>query len=408
MGWAEKLESGRYRAVYRDAAGKKRSVPGSTFTHKKAAVRAANAAEEGARKSTWRNPDRGLTSWGEWCDENWWPNRSVEATTRRMDQYRLEKYLKPRWSSEPLASITRQDVKAWAKDLAKTEIGGEDDAGDPLLISPSTVQRVVHLFSASLTAAMDAEILTSNPAWRLKLPPSPPAQERYLTHDEYELVRAELPADLDVLIEEVLANTGLRWGEMAGAHFHRLNPLTGTLQVVETWDPTERKIKAYPKGKKIRDVPVPRWLIEKLEDWSREPMCGLPHKTGKCRSGLLIPAPRGGALDGGNWNTRVWAPAVERAGIGHARPHDLRHSYASWQLHAGRSLEEIGRLLGHVSPLTTQKYSHLAATATDHILAALPGAPRAKRGANRVPDTSSDKATAALKRQQIKAVRGQM
>jgi len=385
VGWAEKLESGRYRAIYRDASGKKRTVPGPTYTHKKAAVRAANAAEHDARKSTWRNPDRGKQTWDEWCDEEWWPHRSVEASTLHRDLSRRDKYLKPRWGDVPLCDITRTDVKKWALVLAQTETGRENDAGDPEVLSSSTVQRIIHLLSASLSAAVEAEVLDANVAARIKLPPSPPAQERYLTHDEYRAVVAELPSDLDVLIAETLAHTGMRWGELAGAHRHRLN--LGTLLVVETWDRVERKIKAYPKGKQIRDVPIPQWLAEKLVEWPREETCGLKHRA--CRSGLLIPAQRGGAVDGNNWRNRVWIPAVERAGVGHVRVHDLRHSYASWQLQAGRTLEEIGRLLGHKSILTTQRYSHLADTKRDHVIAALPGASGAKPGADRFPEGST-------------------
>ncbi len=378
--------------MYRDATGKVRNAtPGVTHTHKKAAEREADSAELEARKSTWRNPDRGLMSWGEWCDKHWWPNRSVEASTFRNDGYRKNKYLLPRWGDEPLAGINRKDVKDWAGDLAKLDSGKEDDAGNPVPLGNGTVQRIVHLFSASLTAAMDAEILTANPAYRLKLPPPPPAVERYLTHEEYFAILDELPSDRDVMITELLANTGMRWGEMAGAHVHRMNEITGSLHVVETWDGINRKLKAYPKGRRNRPVPVPRWLIKKLVDLPRKETCELGHRN--CRSGLLLPAPEGGALDGHNWTQRVWGPAVERAKVGHVRAHDLRHSYASWQLQAGRSLEEIGRLLGHKSLLTTQRYSHLAEMRSDHILDALPGergARGAVRGAATSPKTSTD------------------
>ena len=42
-----------------------------------------------------------------------------------------------------------------------------------------------------------------------------------------------------------------------------------------------------------------------------------------------------------------------------ARVYDLRHSYASVGAGGGLSLQIIGRLLGHTTPATTQRYSHL-------------------------------------------------
>jgi integrase len=42
------------------------------------------------------------------------------------------------------------------------------------------------------------------------------------------------------------------------------------------------------------------------------------------------------------------------------RLYDLRHSFASTGAGSGLSLPVIGRLLGHASPATTQRYAHLA------------------------------------------------
>src|SRR5271168_907552 len=56
---------------------------------------------------------------------------------------------------------------------------------------------------------------------------------------------------------------------------------------------------------------------------------------------------------------KPWARIVALAGIAAARPHDLRHTAASLAVAGGASLELIGGLLGHRSPLTTKRYTHL-------------------------------------------------
>ncbi len=62
MGWAERIPSGKYRAVYRDAAGRKRSA--GTFFRESDALREAGKAEVDERnmptvaetkKMTWGN-----------------------------------------------------------------------------------------------------------------------------------------------------------------------------------------------------------------------------------------------------------------------------------------------------------------------------------------------------------------
>jgi integrase len=56
---------------------------------------------------------------------------------------------------------------------------------------------------------------------------------------------------------------------------------------------------------------------------------------------------------------RMWAQLLKDAKIENLRVHDTRHSFASLGLSAGLSLPQIGGLLGHASPQTTQRYAHL-------------------------------------------------
>ena len=48
--------------------------------------------------------------------------------------------------------------------------------------------------------------------------------------------------------------------------------------------------------------------------------------------------------------------ASEKSGIGHIRPHDMRHSFAVNFLNRGGTLEHLQRLLGHNKITTTQRY----------------------------------------------------
>ncbi len=54
-----------------------------------------------------------------------------------------------------------------------------------------------------------------------------------------------------------------------------------------------------------------------------------------------------------------WNAARVRAGLSDFRVHDLRHSFASFLVNAGRSLYEVQELLGHADIRTTSRYAHL-------------------------------------------------
>jgi integrase len=360
MAWAEKLQSGKYRGVYRDAAGKKRSA--GAFAHKARARNAAAAKEEQARKAMRRDPEAYRRPWGEWVEE-WWPTRGVEPSTLKVDAGRLKRHLEPRWATVPIGSINRHDVKAWCAAMRADGVG------------PTTVQRCAHLLSASLSAAVDAEIIDANPAARLKLPGSAKAQERFLTREEFTALREQMPTTMDQLVIDVAAYTGMRPGEWAGLHWNRLDLERGIVRVVEVFDEPGGQMKAYPKGKKVRDVPLTPELVAALaEERERRGSlgggCGVPHAVGKCRSSLVLTTERGSVLRNSNWSPH-WRAAVVASGIGHARPYDLRHTYASWLLQAGVPLAEVGRLMGHVSVQTTAGYAHLAETPKASILSAL-------------------------------------
>ena len=55
-----------------------------------------------------------------------------------------------------------------------------------------------------------------------------------------------------------------------------------------------------------------------------------------------------------------WNTARKLAGLADVRMHDLRHSFASFLVNAGRTLYEVQKILGHTQVKTTQRYAHLS------------------------------------------------
>ena len=80
-----------------------------------------------------------------------------------------------------------------------------------------------------------------------------------------------------------------------------------------------------------------------------------------------------------------FAKALEAAGVDHARPYDLRHSFASLLLHEGRSVIYVARQLGHGAEQTMRTYGHVIDELEDapHI-----EAERAIRDARELPAAS--------------------
>lgn len=66
-------------------------------------------------------------------------------------------------------------------------------------------------------------------------------------------------------------------------------------------------------------------------------------------------------------NTKAWKKALKRAGIENFRWHDLRHTWASWHVQNGTSLQELQQLGGWTSFEMVLRYAHLS---SDHLKAA--------------------------------------
>jgi hypothetical protein len=56
-----------------------------------------------------------------------------------------------------------------------------------------------------------------------------------------------------------------------------------------------------------------------------------------------------------NWRTRVFQPAAKAAGLMHARPYDLRGSFASLLIQEGKNVVDVAKQLGH-TPETCVRY----------------------------------------------------
>ena len=75
-------------------------------------------------------------------------------------------------------------------------------------------------------------------------------------------------------------------------------------------------------------------------------------------------------MDAKNFYSRVWMPAVKKAGIESAAWHDLRHTYASRLAMSGQTEGTIAKLLRQSTTALVRRYAHLSPS---HLQAAVEG-----------------------------------
>ena len=146
----------------------------------------------------------------------------------------------------------------------------------------------------------------------------------------------------DRAIFELLYGCGVRVSELAGLN----------LQDV---DRAERWLRVRGKGRKERQVPLPRKAAEALERYLTErpvvrdePAVFLNH--------------RGKRLTTRGIHGIVKLYATYVSGDSSIHPHSFRHAYATHLLADGADLRAIQELLGHARLSTTQKYTQVTLT----------------------------------------------
>ena len=160
-------------------------------------------------------------------------------------------------------------------------------------------------------------------------------RKRYLSADELVRLTQALAAYPDRQVANVvrmLLLTGARFGEVAAMR----------------WDAVSDDIWSKPASttKQKADHVVP------LSAPAQQLLAAIPRKgvyvfPGKGRTGHIAGI------------ERSWRAIRKAAGIDALRVHDLRHSFASQLASSGASLPLIGALLGHATPSSTARYSHL-------------------------------------------------
>lgn len=269
-----------------------------------------------------KQAERAAPDMGELLDE--YLEAAAAKRSLRDDRSMIETVIRPRWKNRKAASITLDDVEVLHRELTK---GG----------TPIRANRVLSCLSTIFAVAIKRRMTRDNPCRGVGRNPET-KRTRYLSLDELGRLTAALdgwPDQVSAGAIRLLLLTGARRGELLKAHWPEFDLVAGL------WTKPARNV----KSKREHRLPLSAEAVEVLRS--------LPRYE---RTELLFP----------NSYRKPWTeiaarPAIRSAaGLGDFRLHDLRHTGASLMISAGLSLPIVGSVLGHSTPQTTQRYSHLA------------------------------------------------
>ena len=205
--------------------------------------------------------------------------------------------------------------------------------------APATVNRHLSALRSCWNWGRSSGLVAQDRLWpsRLMLT-EPKGRTRYLTDDELKalLKAAESESHVIAVAIKVSLATGLRKSELLRLTWADVDLDKQRVTVLET------------KNGETRAVYLPKAAMEALRTLKRASVVG----------SMVFTLPNGDSLDK-NLLEYHWRAIRTTAALRDFRWHDLRHSCASWLAQQGASLIEIGSVLGHKSPVVTQRYAHL-------------------------------------------------
>jgi len=222
----------------------------------------------------------------------------------------------------PVASVTSADIEALHRRLS--------------IETPIMANRVGTFLFGLFRLAIKWGLREGNPVVGIERNREEP-RTRYLTGAELDRLLSALDGLADRqagAIFRVLLLTGARKSEVCQATWIQFDLIAGV------WT----KPAAAVKQRRDHRAPLSKAVVDLLQ--------AIP------RAGpFVFPAGKDGAP---RIELRAaWREVCRVAGLENLHIHDLRHSFASFAIQSGASLEIIGGLLGHSSPGTTSRYAHL-------------------------------------------------
>jgi integrase len=267
-----------------------------------------------------------------------WLDRYPEGRGRDSYESICRNHIIPALGEVPLHELTAPLIREFIDSLQ-------------MKLSQTTKSHIRACLHTSLEAAVEAELISSNPVSRIHVP-------LRFTSSHINPLRQE---ELDILLKardipyyeliHTAAMSGLRQGELLALPWKNVDLAEAMIRVTRSLDAHNgRQIFKECKNKHSRSISLFRISVDILEKYREY------HYSGQ--DGLVFCCPDGSPLNGA-MITKSFSDSLEKIGLRHIRFHDLRHTHATQLLMANFPVKVVQERLGHQSAqMTIDLYGH--------------------------------------------------
>jgi integrase len=211
-------------------------------------------------------------------------------------------------------------------------------------LKPASINReLASLKKAFNLAVREWEWCRENPVSRVSMERENNQRDRWLSvEEETRLLQACAPWLHDLVTFAL--HTGMRMGEILELRWRGVDFTRRTVMVVRS------------KNGERRTIPVNETVLHVMKQKAKGRHLSLITQA-DVSGDLVFLSRTGTALESGHLR-RAFRLALKKARIEDFHFHDLRHTFATRLVQAGVDLYKVQRLLGHKSPIMTQRYAH--------------------------------------------------
>ncbi len=223
-------------------------------------------------------------------------------------------------------------------------------------VKAATVNRSLECLRAILNYFIKKQYLLRNPVSILGLLPEPELSYDYLSFDEalsfltHASQKYQGEKRWIYCLYLLAINGGMRWGEIAGLKWDKVNLQNKSIIVGRSYCKQTRQIRETTKSRKIRYVGINSSVLPELRFLFEN----------KSKITNLVFHTNGNPIDLSSFKRNYFEKDLAQVGIRHIRFHDFRHTFASHFAMKGGSLYDLQKLLGHSEIRVTERYAHLS------------------------------------------------
>lgn len=377
----------RYLSVYIDPAGEERSA--GTFDKWEDSERAWKREEAKVDTGKWIEPAVAGQSFRHYVENVWGPHKKPNIGIRTWVGYwdKLNNHILPKFESAPMDRIKRPHVQAFITELLAS---GQ---------TPENTHAIFRVLRLVMNQAVKDGVIDEPPTKYINLPKISKSKTKHM-----KILEPEQGEDLEDALEDLVAaeesplderwrlmvlldlNIAARFSELRGLRPMDFNWKRNRVHIQQTvneapkrelderdrdgsWPADCERIgrtafyTGPPKDNEDRWIPVDPSVMALLKDYIE--------RSGIADDGLVFTTPAGGPVGTSYFHKWVWKPVLTAAGIEYVRPHDMRHTVATWLLAGGLDVRQVMEILGHANLSTTQIYTHPLADQDEQIVGAL-------------------------------------